>query len=92
MSLWDKWEREKLEAQGIKVERPRDVEIYETREKVNWSKQAVYVFAAIAGCLVAVYAALTLEALFNGRSWSDTYIVRLFAEKEAQREAMTNQR
>jgi hypothetical protein len=92
VSLWDKWEREKLEAQGIKVERPRDVEIHATREKINWSKQAIYVFAALAGCLFAVYAALTLEALFNGRRWSDTYIVHLFAEKEAQRGTATNNR
>ncbi|MDR2137751.1 MAG: hypothetical protein LBO68_05625 [Synergistaceae bacterium] len=90
MSLWEKWEREKLEAQGIKVERPHDVEIHETRVKVNWTKQILFLCAVIVGCLVAVYTALTLEALYNGRRWSDTYIVQLFSEKEAERQAISN--
>ncbi|MDR1378315.1 MAG: hypothetical protein LBJ36_04615 [Synergistaceae bacterium] len=92
MSLWEKWEREKLEAQGIKVERPHHVKIYETRSKVNWYKQTFYVFAAFFGCLLAVYAALTFEAVYSGRRWSDTYIVHLFSNREIQRGAAPNER
>ncbi|MDR1977744.1 MAG: hypothetical protein LBQ42_03315 [Synergistaceae bacterium] len=90
MSLWEKWEREKLEKQGIKVERHSDVEIYEMRSKVDIRKQVWIVLGTIVACCVAVYAALVLEALYNGRRWSETYIVYLFAEKEMQRQSISN--
>ena len=90
MSLWEKWEREKLEKQGIKVDRPSDVEIHETHPKSNIRRQ-IYVVAGIAvGCLLLVYAAIISEVLYTGRRWSDSYIVRLFAAQEAQREAISN--
>lgn len=92
MSLWDKWEREKLEKQGIRAERHSDVEIRPTREKKDFRKQVWVVVGAFFGCLVVVYLALTLEAVFNGRRWSDTYIVRLLAEREAQRQAISGNR
>jgi hypothetical protein len=90
MSLWEKWEREKLEKQGIKVERPRDVEIHEMRSKSDIRKQTLIVLGTIAACLVMVYFAMILEALYNGRRWSETYIVRFLVEKEIQRQSMPN--
>jgi hypothetical protein len=90
MSLWEKWEREKLEKEGIKVERHSDVEIYEMRPKANIRKQVWIVLGTIGACCVIVYLALILEALYNGRRWSDTYIVRLIATKEAQRQSISN--
>ena len=90
MSLWEKWEREKLEKQGVKVEYPRDVDIHETHPKSDIRKQ-IYVVAGITlACFLLVYAAIVFEALYSGRRWSDTYIVRLFATKEAQRETLSN--
>lgn len=89
MSLWEKWEREKLEKQGIKVEHHSDVEIHETHPKANIRKQIWIVTGTVFACLLLVYVALTLEALYSGRRWSDTYIVRLFAEKEIQRQTTT---
>ena len=88
MSLWEKWEREKLEKQGIKVERNSDVEIYEMRPKANIRKQALIVIGTIGACFAVVYLALILEALYNGRRWSDTYIVRFIAAKETQRQSI----
>ncbi|MDR1377268.1 MAG: hypothetical protein LBJ22_07125 [Synergistaceae bacterium] len=90
MSLWEKWEREELEKQGIKVERPVDVEIHDMRPKSDIRKQALIVLGAIGACCVIVYAAMILEALYNGRRWSETYIVRFLAEKEIQRQSMPN--
>jgi hypothetical protein len=90
MSLWDKWEREKLEKQGIKVERPRDVEIHATHPKSNIRKQVYVVVGIAAACILLVHAAIVFEALYTGRRWSDTYIVRLFAAREAARETMSD--
>ena len=92
MSLWEKWESEKLEKQGIKVERHSDVEIREMHSEPNLYKQTWIVVGALAACFFAVYAALVLEAVINGRRWSDTYLIRLFAQKEAQREAISGNR
>ena len=89
MSLWDKWERVKLEKQGIKVEHHRDVEIHETHPKADTRKQIWIVVGAFFACIAVVFLALAFEAVYNGRRWSDTYIVRLFAERQAQREAMS---
>ena len=91
MSLWEKWEREALEKQGIKVEHRSDVEIHDARVKLDWRKQVWVIAGAVVACLVIVYAALIVEAVFNGRRWSDTYIVHLIAERHAQRAAMSNQ-
>jgi hypothetical protein len=90
MSLWEKWERESLEKQGIKVKHHSDVDIQDTRIKADWHKQTWIVVGTIAACLFVVYAAMVFEALFEGRRWSDTYIVHLFAEREAQREDISN--
>jgi hypothetical protein len=90
MSLWEKWEREKLEKQGIKVERPRDVEIHETHPKSDIRKQLYIVGAVVIGSLLLVHAAIVFETLYTGRRWSETYIVRLFATREEQREALSN--
>ncbi|MDR1621058.1 MAG: hypothetical protein LBS00_01645 [Synergistaceae bacterium] len=89
MSLWEKWEREKLEKQGIKVEHHSDVEIHDTRSKVDVRTQIWTLLGAVVACLAIVYAALVFEALLGGRPWTDTYIVRLIAAKEAQRQAMS---
>ena len=91
MSLWDKWEKEKLEKQGIRAEHHSDVEIHPTHDKKDPRKQIWVVIGTVFACCAVVYVALTLEAVFNGRRWSDTYIVRLFAEREAQRQSMDKQ-
>ncbi len=90
MSLWEKWEREKLEKQGAPVRHHSDVEIHPMHEKANTRKQIGIIIGAFFACLAVVYVALTLEAVFNGRRWSDTYIVRLFAERELQRQEISS--
>ena len=91
MSLWEKWEKEKLEKQGIKVERrPDDVKIYDARPKANMHRQVWIVLGVAAACLVVVYAVMVVEALSSGRRWSDTYFVGLLAQKQAQRETMSD--
>lgn len=86
MSLWEKWEREKLEKQGIKVPRQSDVEIHEMREKPSFKKQIGILFLAITACLALFFAAVTY---FNGANWwSNTYFARLLAERGAYREAV----
>ncbi|MDR2180410.1 MAG: hypothetical protein LBP21_08885 [Synergistaceae bacterium] len=89
MSLWEKWEKEKLEKQGIKVERHSDVEIYDMRSKTNVRKQVWIVLGTIGACCLMVYLALIMEALYNGRRWSETYIVRLIAAREAERQSVS---
>jgi hypothetical protein len=88
MSLWEKWEKEKLEKQGIKIEEPRDVNIRPTRVKPDYRQQTWIVVGAFFACLAVVVAALALGNLFNWQ-WSDTYIARLFVNKELQREAIS---
>ncbi|MDR1649203.1 MAG: hypothetical protein LBR71_02990 [Synergistaceae bacterium] len=90
MSLWEKWEREKLEKQGIKLEPVRDVEIHATHPKSNIRRQICMAVGVAFVCLLLVHMAMVFEALYSGRRWSDTYIVRLFAAKEAQREAISD--
>jgi hypothetical protein len=89
MSLWKKWEREKLEKQGIAVEYDRDVEIHEIHPKRNMRRQVCVVIGVVLVCLLLVHTALVFEALYSGRRWSDTYIVRLFAAREEQRMEMS---
>ena len=84
MSLWDKWEREKLERQGIRVERRSDVEIHDTRPKADARKQALTVGAAVLGCFFVVYCAWLLNQMYSGH-WSDLYIIRVISEKTAAR-------
>ncbi|NLL36431.1 MAG: hypothetical protein GX256_02775 [Fretibacterium sp.] len=86
MSLWEKWEREKLAKQGIHVEVPRDVEIHETYSKPNLRKQVRIVLLTLALCLVLVALAVFFEAFYTGKRWSETYFVRLLVSKEQQRE------
>jgi type II secretory pathway component PulM len=86
MSLWEKWEREKLEAQGVKIKRPKDVIVRDAPVKKSPREQAMIIGIWVVFCLVVVYAALTTEAVYSGRRWSETYIVRLFVERAAARE------
>jgi hypothetical protein len=86
MSLWEKWEKEKLKEQGIEVSPDRDFEIQPVHPKANLREQAWIVAGATLVCFALVYGALVLEALYNGRRWSETYLVRLFAEREEERE------
>ncbi|MDR1875287.1 MAG: hypothetical protein LBQ90_09805 [Synergistaceae bacterium] len=89
MSLWEKWEREKLRKQGIQVEEPRDVDIRPTRVRNNYRQQAWIIAGVVFICVVAVIVTLTLGNLLGWR-WSDTYIVRFFATKAVQREIVPN--
>ena len=83
MSLWEKWEREKLEKMGVKIERQNDVQIHDMRSKFDFSKQVKIVLGAIVFCGVLVYIAATMFA--NGY-WSDTYIARIFIERNEARQ------
>ena len=87
MSLWEKWEREKLEQQGIEVERESKVEIHDMRLKPNLRKQALIVLGALLACLLTVYVVLLLEERYGGR-WSDWYIIGFFAETERWRQSL----
>jgi len=89
MSLWDKWEREKQERMGIKVERKNDVEIHDTRLKPDIHKQVWIVGGVLMACLLVVYFALFLNERYGG-SWTDSFVARLLAEKQMQRQSMTN--
>ena len=89
MSLWDKWEREKQERMGIKVERKSDVDIRDTRAKHNVHKQTWAVVGAVLACCLVVYFALVLNAMYGG-DWSDTLIVRMFVGRQEQRMATAN--
>ena len=81
MSLWDKWEKEKLKRQGIIVERTSDdVEIHDTHPKVDLRKHAWITALALLICLAVVYFAIFLNSIF-GSYWSDTFIVRYFVER-----------
>ncbi|MDR3231947.1 MAG: hypothetical protein LBT65_10950 [Synergistaceae bacterium] len=88
MSLWEKWEREKLAKQGIKIEEPRDVNIQPTRVKADFRRQTWIVVGAFFACLAVVVVTLILGRLV-GWDWSDSYVVRLLATKEAQRESLS---
>ena len=91
MSLWEKWEREKLERQGIKVERKDGVKILDTRPKPDVLKQSWILGGAILACLLVVYFALLLNHAYGGR-WSEFYLVRVFAETAERRmESFRNQ-
>jgi hypothetical protein len=84
MSLWDKWEKEKMERHGIRVERKSDVDIRDTRPKADVRKQTLVVSAAVLACFVVVYCAWLLNEMYSGH-WSDLYIIRVIAEKTAWR-------
>ena len=89
MSLWEKWEKEKLEQQGIKVERKSDVEIHDTHPKTDFQKQAWIVAGALLACFLVVYLALVLNAIYGG-NWSDSLIVRMFIAKQEQRQSISS--
>ena len=84
MSLWDKWEKEKLEQMGVKVERKSDVVIRDTRLKTNIRKQVGIVVLSLAVCFVVVYCAWILNNRYSGH-WSDLYIVRVISERTGMR-------
>ena len=75
MSLWEKWEREKLEKQGIKVERKSDVKIQDTRVKQDVRKQSLIVGLVIMACISMVFLGWTLHERF-GNQWSDFPVIR----------------
>ena len=54
MSLWEKWEREKLRKKGFRVREPKDVEIHASYMKPNIRKQIAIVLLACIGCLLLV--------------------------------------
>ncbi|MDR1740693.1 MAG: hypothetical protein LBR38_02450 [Synergistaceae bacterium] len=91
MSLWEKWERERLQKQGIEVER-KDIIIDDLPNEPSVLHQVFVAIGTLLVCLVVVYGAFVLEAVFNGRRWTDTYIVRLFAERASIRADIADQR
>ena len=88
MSLWDKWEKEKKRKLGIEVEDSSDVEIHNSYVKPNIKRQFVIIAATIAICFGLVFAAMVFEAMYSGRRWSETYVVRLLVETHQRRENM----
>ena len=84
MSLWEKWEREKLERMGVKVERKSDVDIRDMRPKPDFRKQVWIVTGAFLACLMVAYFALVLSSLYGNR-WSDFPIVRVLVDRIEQR-------
>lgn len=84
MSLWEKWEREKLKKQGIKV-KSHDVEIHDQDIKPNIKKQLYVVTTVLILCLLVVYLGISLGRLYSQYEWSDSFIVRLFVEKAKER-------
>ena len=92
MSIWEKWEREKLAKQGIHVEAPRDVEIHDTRLKPNLRKQVGIVLVTLFLCFVLVAFAVVSESLYTGKKWSETYFARLLVSRERARENISQGR
>jgi hypothetical protein len=91
MSLWDKWEREKQERMGIKVERKSDVEIHDTREKPDARKQSMILVLAVLACFLGVYFCFMLYARY-GDYWSDFPMIRaLTSQFEYRIEQRRNQ-
>jgi len=84
MSLWEKWEREKLEKMGVKVERKSDVKILDTRPKPNIRKQSLIVILAALACCIMVLVGWILHERFGTR-WSDFPIIRHLAGTIEQR-------
>ena len=66
MSLWEKWEREKLEQMGIEPERKSDVEIHDMRLKPNVRMQLLIVAGALLVCFLTVYFAMFLNEMYGG--------------------------
>ena len=91
MSLWDKWEREKLRKKGFRVQEPRDVEIHASYTKPDIRKQFSIVLATLVGCLFLVLLAMLAETMVTGKKWSDTYIVQLFETMQKTRERIASQ-
>jgi len=91
MSLWEKWEREKLRKEGIHVQDPNDVEIHESYTKPNIQKQIAIVLLACVGCLILALSMMLTEMKLTGRDWSSTYIVRLFVTMQQARERISLQ-
>ena len=84
MSLWDKWEKEKLERMGVEVERKSDVKILETRSKPNIRQQLLVLLLAILACFSLVFLGWALHDRF-GADWSDFPLIRHLAGTIEQR-------
>ncbi|GHS87474.1 hypothetical protein AGMMS49957_07390 [Synergistales bacterium] len=91
MSLWEKWEREKLEAQGVKVERPRDVVIEDKPVKKNPLSQFLIVALAVV-LLFALYELAQEDRIYRIKKWSGSYIGQFFAEREEGREKQAKEK
>jgi hypothetical protein len=78
MSLWDKWEREKLEKMGIKVERKDGIKIQDTRTKSNFRKQFLTITLAIAATVSVMFLGWAIHDRFGGH-WSDFPLIRSLA-------------
>lgn len=86
MSLWEKWEREKLRRQGLDIRDPDKVDIQPEYKKPDIQNQIVIVLTTLVLCVLLIFVATFVETVYTGRKWSETFIVRLFVEKEQQRE------
>ena len=85
MSLWKKWEKEKLEKMGLKPERDKsDVEIFDTRPRPNTSKQLVIVGVAVLCCLLLVAVGIALQGRF-GTDWNSLPGIRHLSDAVAPR-------
>ena len=91
MSLWEKWERDKLRAQGVKVEEPKDVIIDDAPIKKNVRVQLLILAFALV-CLYGLYNLMISDTAYRVRKWSGTYLQQLFGEREDARERQEKER
>lgn len=89
MSLWDKWEREKLEQQGIKVDHHSDVKISDSPIPVSMRRQIVLIGTVFLTCLLVVLLGLALSSYFGNSRWNSSYLLQLFSSRQQQRTEMS---
>jgi len=79
MSLWKKWEKEKLKRMGIRIERQKDdVRILDTRLKSDARKQLPTLILVVLTCFVIVFIGWTLRER-HANCWSDFPVIQYMA-------------
>ena len=67
MSLWEKWEREKLRKKGFRVREPKDVEIHASYMKPNIRKQ----IAIVSSCSNRTFQYLQVQVGSKYSQWQE---------------------
>ncbi len=89
MSLWEKWEREKLRKQGFEVEEPKTVEIHKTTFRPDLRKQILVILLILFACFSFIAFFTVTEVFSGGKKWSETFFAQLLVERNKQRESMS---